>query len=321
MRIDIIGAGSMGMLFAKKIAQLESVFPILVTHSIKQATAINQNGIIYYDTRSGQQQQIKIFAQSWSEYSIMKKAVNEQPAYVLLTVKQHHLNEPLIAFLRQYAAVSVPIICLQNGIGHIEKLQQGHDTSSIWAAITTEAAKKTSENRVEHTGSGCTLIAHHNDVLPFREILQTVDLQCNTVTNLDWHIWRKCFINAVINPLTALLQLKNGQLLEVPHARQLISQLVIEILDFCNAKGIEDMASLEKIIEEVCVSTADNDSSMLQDVRHQRPTEIDAIVGTLIQEAEQLGLVMPVHRKLYRMIKELEKQFVQLSDEGESHAN
>jgi 2-dehydropantoate 2-reductase len=63
---------------------------------------------------------------------------------------------------------------------------------------------------------------------------------------------------------------------------------------------------------EVCRATAANISSMLQDVRAGRPTEIEAINGALIRKAAELGLATPVNTELVRQIKAIEQGFLEI---------
>ena len=43
--------------------------------------------------------------------------------------------------------------------------------------------------------------------------------------------------------------------------------------------------------------------SMLEDVEAHRPTEIDNITGALVREAERVGVPVPLHTALYRLVK------------------
>lgn len=59
-------------------------------------------------------------------------------------------------------------------------------------------------------------------------------------------------------------------------------------------------------VEEVCRSTAENRSSMLQDVMNRRRTEIDAINGAVVAEAEKLGVPAPINLVLFNLVKTLQ---------------
>jgi 2-dehydropantoate 2-reductase len=72
------------------------------------------------------------------------------------------------------------------------------------------------------------------------------------------------------------------------------------------AKKIPVSADPVAMVEEVCRKTAENISSMLQDVRKKRPTEIAAINGEIIKEAGLLGLQAPINTELLQRVKDIE---------------
>jgi len=69
-------------------------------------------------------------------------------------------------------------------------------------------------------------------------------------------------------------------------------------------------------VEEVCRSTAENLSSMLQDVMNRRRTEIDAINGAVVAEAEKLGVPAPINRVLSALIKVRQLTYEETENQG-----
>jgi 2-dehydropantoate 2-reductase len=49
--------------------------------------------------------------------------------------------------------------------------------------------------------------------------------------------------------------------------------------------------------------------SMLEDVKARRPTEIESITGSLVREADRLGVAAPLHTSLYRLVKAKEASY------------
>jgi 2-dehydropantoate 2-reductase len=123
-------------------------------------------------------------------------------------------------------------------------------------------------------------------------------------------IWGKLAINAGINPLTALLRVPNGALLESTWARGIMGQAAHEVAAVAAARGIilpfEDAAARA---EEVARQTAANRSSMLQDVLRSVPTEIEAICGAVIRAGEAARIETPANRMLYNLIKAVEESY------------
>jgi 2-dehydropantoate 2-reductase len=131
-------------------------------------------------------------------------------------------------------------------------------------------------------------------------------LEVQEVGDLQGLIWGKLAINAGINPLTALLQVINGELLERPDAKHLMARAAKEVAAVAVAKGIKlSPQDAETQILEVAWRTAKNRSSMYQDVLRGAPTEIDVICGAVVREGRRLRIPTPVNEILWRLVRAL----------------
>jgi 2-dehydropantoate 2-reductase len=130
-------------------------------------------------------------------------------------------------------------------------------------------------------------------------------------------LWEKLAVNSVINPLTALLECPNGELLQ-PVYDSLICQLIEEMVQVAKAKGIDlDPSRLLERVRQVCHRTSSNFSSMLQDLRNGRKTEIDAINGILVSYGRETGIVPKMHQLLWELIKAKEARLQRKNSNGE----
>lgn len=116
---------------------------------------------------------------------------------------------------------------------------------------------------------------------------------------IDDALHHKFAINCVINPLSADLGLRNGELLQ-PGARYTqLAALCEETEDALRQLAMwPDHANLLAIVTQVCTSTANNRSSMLQDVMAQRPTELEFLNAELLRKAADIGLSLPLNSQL-----------------------
>jgi 2-dehydropantoate 2-reductase len=122
-------------------------------------------------------------------------------------------------------------------------------------------------------------------------------------------LWGKLVINAAINPLTALLRVPNGELLERPAARELLAEAALEATSVALKQGISlPYPDPVLAVQEVARNTAANYSSMLQDVMRGTITEIEAINGAIVKMGEHFGVPTPVNRMLWRLVKSLDHQ-------------
>ena len=113
-------------------------------------------------------------------------------------------------------------------------------------------------------------------------------------------------INCAINPLTAIHGCRNGELLENPQRRQETQALITELAAVSAAAGFAQLAlTLQEAVTEVIRATADNTSSMRQDLERGRATEIDAITGYCCRRATALNVPTPLNHQLLQKVQRL----------------
>lgn len=107
---------------------------------------------------------------------------------------------------------------------------------------------------------------------------------------LQKRLWKKLIVNCAINPLTALNNIKNGELLRSDKYKKTMSNIIKECMSVMTDEGMELKDEEEREYEEqpyiVAEQTAENYSSMLSDVRHNRRTENEALLGYVIRKAD-----------------------------------
>ena len=117
-------------------------------------------------------------------------------------------------------------------------------------------------------------------------------------------IWGKLIINAAINPLTALLRVPNGKLLDLPSAHEMMKALASETARVAEAEKIQlPFSDPVAAAEEVARRTAANHSSMLQDVLRGAPTEIDAICGAVTNIGQGHRIATPANWACWNLIR------------------
>ena len=222
--------------------------------------------------------------------------------YLLVPVKAFDALSAVQQWLPRLSPSAQIVLC-HNGLGTIEQILPllGKD-QGLWFASTTHGAYKSSATRVVHSGQGSTYLgalntsATHAAKTPTSDILPAIDAMlgpCQLVDDIMPFLWQKLAINLVINPLTALHRVKNGEL-AAPQFQQTINALIAEFCQIAAACGYAmSPISLGDKVRTVIANTAQNNSSMLQDVRHQRPTELPFITGFLLEKAAQQQVPCP----------------------------
>lgn len=195
-------------------------------------------------------------------------------------------------------------LTLQNGLGNLEILSSALGKERAALGTTTTGATLLGPGVVRPGGEGVITLGAHPRIEPTRRMLRKAGFAVEMSADIQAVLWGKLAVNAAINPLTALLGVPNGKLLESPSSRQLMALAVLEVARVAAALGItlpvEDPVGLA---ESVARKTAANHSSMLQDIRRGAPTEIDAICGAVVRAGEKTGLPTPVNQTLLLCIQ------------------
>ncbi|WP_078547323.1 2-dehydropantoate 2-reductase [Litchfieldia alkalitelluris] len=294
MKIGIVGGGSIGLLFGYYLASEHEV--IIHTRTKEQANNITQYGITIDDKGKKETRMVKA--------ATLNSKIDFHDA-LIIAVKQYDLemimNDSVVIFQN-----NPMLLFLQNGMSHLKFLEQ-LDNELIGIGIVEHGAMKISSNSVKHTGKGLTRIcAFKGEVEPLLSLFSGTGmkgLQVIEEHNLLNSMHKKLVINSVINPLTALFQVENGKLLSNPFYLEIMKDL------------FEEVISVIPVREEtwnhlllICENTSNNRSSMLKDIDLHKATEIDSILGYVLEQANQQHKTLKLTKFLYSAIKGLEKR-------------
>ncbi len=231
---------------------------------------------------------------------------------VLVFVKSYHTRQAAASLAPLLGAETV-VLTLQNGLGNVDALAEEVPRSHIMAGTTGQGANVLAAGHIHHAGAGETLIGELDGAPTPRlrrlvEALSDAGLHASASDNVQGALWAKLLVNIAINPLTAILRVRNGRLLEVPEAVGIMREAVNEGLAVAGRAGVRiPLEDPWAHVQDVARRTANNRSSMLQDVEMGRRTEIDVINGAIVREGSHLGVATPVNLALLRLVKCLEQ--------------
>lgn len=324
MRIDVIGGGAIGLLFGSRLAKAGADVHIW-TRTRRQAAELAEEGIELRPLDGSAARTVRVKSGWIGDADHWPGDANRDDRagrFLLLTVKQTDVNEQLLEQLAVLACQvnghRPTIVCLQNGVGHLERIKSRTGEATVLAAVTTEGAKRLNARSVQHTGSGDTWIGPwpgngnkldhklENQQKMLISMLQTAGFASSLSNEMENLILRKLMINAVINPLTALYDVTNGELPQHPARKRLMKALLTETETVLRAAGMNIREDGWRLIEEVCDRTGGNVSSMLSDVRAGRKTEIDSINGQIVKMAENLLLAAPLNQAIVELVHALD---------------
>jgi 2-dehydropantoate 2-reductase len=296
MRFMVFGAGALGSLVA---ARLSAAHDVTLVGRREHVEAIRTSGLRV----TGRTECVATSIEAVTEAPTPPDVT--PPDVVLVTTKSYGTAGAVEA-LERFAKPSI-FVSLQNGLGNEEILAE--HVEKVLGAVINQGVTFLEPGAVYHAGEGETALGAFQGTEPgdaervaaaFRE----TGLPAHAVDDIRTQIWLKAILNAAVNPLTALLGKRTGELVGDPALESAIRLIVHESVAIARAAGIalEENIVLEKIWS-VARATKDNKSSMLQDLERGRRTEIDAINGALLDRARALGVAAPQNELLFHLIR------------------
>ncbi len=296
MNILIVGTGALATLFAARLTEAGYTITILGTWK-EGLHALNESGARLIDSY-GNEKQFKVRATNDPRDCTGAK-------YAIVLVKAWQ-TERAAHQLKECLAEDELVLTLQNGLGNYETLIQSLGLSRVSLGTTTAGATLLSPGLVKEAGEGIISIEQNQALGPLEAALRSAKFDVQIVDDPKSLVWGKLVVNAAINPLTALLQVTNGELLERPSAREMMRRLAQEVAQVACAENIKlPFADPITAAEAVARKTAANRSSMLQDVLRGAPTEINAICGAVMKIAQKHGIDTPANQICWELVTAL----------------
>ena len=294
--ILIVGTGALATLFAARLT--EAGYHITLLGTWKEGIdSLRRNGARLLDA-NGDEHQFEVDATGDP-----RECAGAKYAIVLVKAWQ---TERAARQLAECLAENGLAVTLQNGLGNRETLVGSLREDRVALGTITVGATLLSPGLVKVGGDGIISIERNPALGPVEAALRSAKFQVNIVQDAQSAVWGKLVVNAAINPLTALLRIPNGELLNRPSAHEMMGKLAHEVAEVAFAENIrlpfDDPLAMA---EEVARKTATNKSSMLQDLLRSAPTEIDAICGAVVVTAQKHKIDTPANWACWKLIKAL----------------
>lgn len=288
--VFILGAGAMGSLWAAHLHHAFINTPHQVSFLTTRKTVHTEHTFSlsspFLDFSKSQTESCNSLTLPLITLAHFPRATRQEPVLVLLCTKSYHAL-PAFQTLKEKLNEHCHLVLFQNGLGSQHSILNEANEIPIYAAVSTEGVNKKSDGRLTHAGKGITRIGALNKLAGEKarfdtcfNILNHPGLDVESNEDIWQALWQKLVINCAINPFTALLDCPNGQVKDSQLFAEKWPALKTELCTLLKLAGypLSEM-EIEQIVFEVIAKTANNISSMLQDVRAKRPTEVDDING------------------------------------------
>jgi 2-dehydropantoate 2-reductase len=303
VRCCVVGAGSIGSLFAAHLATVSDV--CVLTRRHEHARALNDEGL-------------KVSGRHDFTARVTAAAdPRDLPDFDLGIVATKAVGLEAAAESLSGRFPAATIMTVLNGLGAEEVVRRRGDWQLV-SAVTFMSGTKHSDTHVEYILDTPTWLGPYEDT-PFervQEIAQLIadaGLKAEAMPDLRPAQWSKLIFNATVNGVAALTGLRHDEHFAAERESSDLGRLVHDLVD--EGKRIAKAAGVELHDDpwEMNVLATRRGSahypSMLEDVDSRRPTEVELINGALVREAERHGVDAPLQTAVYRLVKAREASY------------
>ena len=297
-RVCVAGAGTIGSLLAAHLARVADVS--VLTRRDEHAKALNEYGLRV----SGR-----------ADFTSAVKAASDPAGLdadlLILACKGSDL-EALAQRLEGHFD-GATVMTVQNGLG-AEEIVATHGDWPLLSSVTFMSGTRHDDTHVEYILDTATWIGPYRDTTPddaraFADLIVSSGLKAEAFDDLRPAQWSKLIFNATVNGVAALTGLPH----DFHFAEGLLGDLVHGLVDEGKAAAYAAGVELGEDPWEMNVLATKRGHahrpSMLEDVEAHRRTEIESITGALVREASRVGVEVPLHTAIYRLVRAKEASY------------
>ncbi|MEE3326204.1 MAG: 2-dehydropantoate 2-reductase [Myxococcota bacterium] len=160
---------------------------------------------------------------------------------------------------------------------------------------------------------GSLFLPETRALAPLCEAIQDGGIPCSPSDQIEAEIWSKLLYNCLLNPLGALTRKNYGELGRSPDTRSIMNEIAYEIFAVLQAHSSKTFWSeahefLEDFYTRALPPTSSHESSMLQDIRAHRKTEINSLSGAVVKLARTHRINTPVNQAMVTLIHAAESE-------------
>ena len=311
MKFLIAGAGAIGAYMGARLAK--AGFDVTLFARGQHLRAMQEHGVRVRSVEGDFRTQPRIVG-SLDEAG--------QADVVFLGVKAHSLTQ-LAPHLKPVLGPDTTVVSIQNGIPwwyfqgfggqwdglRLERIDPGGvisaaiETRRILGSIVYFSTEIYEPGVVQHIEGNRISLGEPDGSRSERcrriaEALVTAGLRCPITTHIRQEIWVKILGNASLNPVSALTRATLAQMLRDPGVAEVIRKIMQEVEAVSKKLGMELSVSVEQRMAGAA-KVGEHKTSMLQDLEAGRPMELEALVGSVVELGDRVGVAMDHTHTVY----------------------
>ena len=298
-KILIVGAGAVGGYFGGLLSKSGAD----VTFMVRPETfrRISQNGLV-----------VKSVNGDFTVHPPLIQHASEIASadLIILTVKCYDVGS-VLGEVAPLVKKGGTILTLQNGVDTEERVLSYFQENCLVAGVAYITARLAEPGVVEHFRRGMIGLGEWSGEKSVRateiyQILSKAGIDCNLTGRIRQAKWEKLCWNATFNPLSVVLDHPISMVLESPPLLDVVREGISEIIRVAAAEGIEIKPGMIEETISVSHQFREFHTSMYEDFKNGKPTEIEHLNGDLLRRGKKAGVPTPTHQVLYALVKGLE---------------
>ncbi len=306
MRILVLGAGALGGLIGGRLGEAGQDVTFLEAN-VARAKLLSEDGLYLAEADKGERQ---------VRLKVVTSAVGLAPVDLMFVAVKSYQTEGAVRAGLPAMGEKTWILSTQNGIGNVERIRSVAPDARVLTGITFHSIQHTGPNRMRYrTGIKPIQMAPvdgvvTDEVRAICRMFNDAGLAAEISPAVDTVVWQKLVHNAVVNPVSALTGMSCTELLDDEDMQAFMRALALEIAGVMKARGtpLEDEADPYAPIVRSQKALAKNRPSMWQDLVRGFRTEVDAMNGGIVAEAERLGMQAPLNWAITQLVHSRERQ-------------
>lgn len=292
----MVGAGSVGGFFGAHMAKNNPNVSFLLRPTT--LAAVKQNGLTIRSANGS--------------FTVHPPAADDprnlpKPDLIILSVKAYDLDEVMTQLEPVFTDQTV-ILTLQNGVDTEDRLISRFQRDCVVGGVAFIYSKIAAPGVIDHYKKGAVAIGEmmgHKSprLLAIAEIFKQAGIPCQLTDDVRRSKWEKMCWNCVFNPLTVLIDDKVAKALDRPEMLRVIHQIVEEVAAVSAAVKVPLAPDMAEKVVRWTQEIRDIHTSMYDDWKAGRPTEIDYLNGYVAKLGHERGIPTPLNDALTAMIK------------------
>ena len=294
--VMMVGAGSVGGFFGAHLARQNPDVSFLLRPRTLQA--VKERGLTI---RSAD-----------GTFTVRPRAASDPrelptPDLVILSVKAYDLDQVLDQ-LQPVLTERTVLLTLQNGVDTEDRIHARLQRDCVIGGVAYIYSKIVEPGVIDHYKRGTVaigeLMGHQSErVLQIADLFKQAGLPCQIVEDVRRTKWEKMAWNCVFNPITVLVNDRVAKAVDNPDMLNVIRQIVEEVVAVAAGCKVPLSADMTKKVMRWTEEIRDIHTSMYDDWKAGRSTEIDYLNGYIVQRGRELGIPTPLNEALTVMIK------------------